>query len=217
MTCNTENEPNAVLFESIARDLMEKGYSINPQALPVSLASALRECLDRMEEQSYSSAGVGRGQAHQQDEQVRTDDICWITNDSPAGKQWLEWASGLQTHLNRRLFLGLFSFESHFARYQPGDFYQRHLDSFRGQANRVLSMVVYLNKDWSPDDGGQLVLYQGESDTTGIRVTPEMGTVVVFLSEEFPHEVLPADRERYSIAGWFRINTSSDSRVDPPR
>jgi len=27
---------------------------------------------------------------------------------------------------------------------------------------------------------------------------------VIFLSERFPHEVLPAKKKRHSIAGWFR-------------
>lgn len=39
---------------------------------------------------------------------------------------------------------------------------------------------------------------------------------MLFLSEEFPHEVLPASRERYSIAGWFRVNGNGAGRVDPP-
>ena len=37
-------------------------------------------------------------------------------------------------------------------------------------------------------------------------VLPELGTLVIFLSEDIPHEVLPAMRDRYSIAGWFRVN-----------
>ena len=148
---------------------------------------------------------------------VRSDEICWINDESEAGENWLNWASGLQQYVNRRLFLGLFSFESHFASYQKGDLYKRHLDAFKGQTNRVLSMVVYLNKEWSEEDGGELVLYQDEEDKTGINVLPTFGTVVVFLSEEFPHEVLPAQKERFSIAGWFRVNTSQKDRVDPPR
>ena len=35
-------------------------------------------------------------------------------------------------------------------------------------------------------------------------VLPRGGTLVVFLSDRFPHEVLPARRERLSLAGWFR-------------
>ena len=81
----------------------------------------------------------------------------------------------------------------------------------------MLSVVTYLNPGWQNADGGELVLYQDEQDMTGIKVAPLHGTVVVFLSEEFPHEVLPATRDRYSVAGWFRVNGSIDNRIDPPR
>jgi SM-20-related protein len=78
-------------------------------------------------------------------------------------------------------------------------------------------VVVYLNHAWSAADGGELVLYRDDADRDGIRVLPLLGTVAVFLSEAFPHEVLPAGRDRYSIAGWYRRNTSQPHRVDPPR
>jgi SM-20-related protein len=60
------------------------------------------------------------------------------------------------------------------------------------------------------------VLYKDDADKEGVKVVPLMGTLVTFLSEEFPHEVLPAARDRYSIAGWFRVNTSATDKVDPP-
>lgn len=204
------------LFEHIAQDLQEKGFSINPCALPAQLAETLSAHLQSMPEFKFEQAGIGRDQSHGLNNFVRKDEICWITGESEAGEQWLEWASDLQQYLNRRLFLGLFSFESHFAHYSPGDFYKRHLDAFKGQANRVLSLVVYLNRAWQPDEGGELVLYLNEEDAQGVKVTPSFGTVAVFLSEDFPHEVLPATRDRFSIAGWFRVNTSTADRVDPP-
>ncbi|MFB0911982.1 MAG: 2OG-Fe(II) oxygenase, partial [Glaciecola sp.] len=131
--------------------------------------------------------------------------------------QWLEWTGILRTYLNQHLFLGLFSFESHFSHYAAGSFYKRHLDAFKGEANRILSVVAYLNPNWQIGDGGELVLYKDEFDTQGLKVIPALGTLAIFLSEEFPHEVLPAKRDRYSIAGWYRINASSADRVDPPR
>jgi len=136
---------------------------------------------------------------------------------------WLSWTQSLQAFLNRRLFLGLFSFESHFAHYAKGDFYKKHKDAFKGEGNRVLSVVVYLNQYWSKQDGGELVIYPNQQSTSAViddhtvSVTPGFGTVVVFLSEEFPHEVLAAQRDRYSIAGWFRLNCSIDNNIDPPR
>ncbi len=205
-----------ILFQKIAVDLEQQGYSINPAALPFALGEALNAHLGVMNEEAFNDAGIGRGEQFLRSEFVRSDEICWITGESQAGRDWLQWAARLQQFLNRRLFLGLFSFESHFSHYRVGDFYKRHRDAFVGEANRVLSMVVYLNSAWGPDDGGELVIYQDDSDRQGVKVTPLNGTVVLFLSEEFPHEVLPTKRDRYSIAGWYRLNTSRSDRVDPP-
>ena len=205
------------LFERIALDLTTKGFSINPGLLPAELTEALWRHVLAMPDDQFSDAGIGRRRQYQLNQFVRSDSICWINGESTAGRDWLAWAGKLQSYLNRRLFLGLFSFESHFAHYRPGDFYKKHLDAFKGQANRILSMVVYLNPGWQPDDGGELVIYGEGIVEEGLRVTPAFGTVVVFLSEDFPHEVLSAERDRYSIAGWFRVNTSLPDRVDPDR
>ncbi|HEY8085443.1 MAG TPA: 2OG-Fe(II) oxygenase [Methylophilaceae bacterium] len=35
-------------------------------------------------------------------------------------------------------------------------------------------------------------------------ISPQGGTLVVFFSDQFWHEVLPAKRDRFSIAGWFK-------------
>lgn len=205
------------LFARIADDIRQQGYSICPAALPDALSQALLECQHAMSEEAFTRAGIGRGDDHLRNEFVRTDEICWITGESEAGAQWLNWTAELQTYLNRQLLLGLFSFESHFAHYRPGAYYKRHYDAFRGQANRVLSVVAYLNSGWTTAEGGELVLYQDDQDKDGVRVLPLMGSLAVFLSEEFPHEVLPASRDRYSIAGWFRVNTSIAGHIDPPR
>ena len=208
---------NEQLFSHISSDLTEKGYSIQVAALPPNLTDSLLQHVTVMSEHKFDAAGIGRKQDQTVNSFVRRDEICWINGDSDAGRDWLDWSSQLQYYLNKRLFLGLFSFESHFAHYGVGDFYKRHLDAFKGQNNRILSLVVYLNPNWALDDGGELVLYADEHDRIGTKVTPTLGTIAVFLSEEFPHEVLPAKRDRYSIAGWFRVNTSTAIKVDPPQ
>lgn len=204
------------LFGLIAQDIQRQGYSIRPGALPEALANSLFRYQQALAANEFKSAGIGRGEQYLENEFVRTDEICWITGETDAGEQWLAWSARLQRFLNRRLFLGLFSFESHFAHYRPGDYYKRHYDAFKGEANRVLSLVAYFNSGWVPANGGELVLYQNDRDKNGVNVVPLFGTLVTFLSEEFPHEVLPANRDRYSIAGWYRINTSVADRVDPP-
>lgn len=205
----------APLFRRIAEGLRGNGYVVCPGGLPPALCQALLAQLHATPGGRFAGAGVGRELDRTVNQFVRTDAICWITGESGAGEAWLGWAERLRAHLNRELLLGLFSFESHFAHYRPGDFYRKHSDAFRGEANRVLSLVAYLNPAWSAGDGGELLMYlDGEGGT--LKVTPALGTLVVFLSEDFPHEVLPARRDRYSIAGWYRVNGSRTGRADPP-
>lgn len=205
------------VFANIAQDIYAQGYCIQPMALPADLAEDLWAHVQQTGHHKFDAAGIGRGQAFLKNEFVRTDEILWINGDTQVGQRWLNWTEALKQYLNRRLLLGLFSFESHFSHYAPGDYYKRHMDAFRGQANRVLTVVAYLNPGWDSADGGELVLYRDVSDLQGVKVTPLMGTLAVFLSEEFPHEVLPAKRDRYAIAGWYRVNASVANRIDPPR
>jgi SM-20-related protein len=111
----------------------------------------------------------------------------------------------LRLALNNTLWLGLFSFDAHYALYPPGAFYRRHRDQFRGSAAssdvRVISCAIYLNENWTLADGGALRIYDGQRAR---EVPPAAGTLVCFLSERFEHEVLPATRERLALTGWFR-------------
>ena len=76
-------------------------------------------------------------------------------------------------------------------------------------------MVLYLNSDWQSGDGGELVICP-DSGLEGIHFLPSGGSLAVFFSEDFPHEVLETTRTRYSIAGWFRVNGTCGARLDPP-
>ena len=70
----------------------------------------------------------------------------WISGVSSSKLKWIIFCENLQKYLNRNLYLGLSSFESHFARYSKGDFYKQHLDAFKGEGNRIVLIVYYLNK-----------------------------------------------------------------------
>jgi len=204
------------LFTQIADDLKMQGYSINLSALPLRLGRNLFDYLSEMNKKKFHPAGIGRDSKQIRNDSVRSDDICWITGESNGEREWLQWIAKMQIFINRRLFLGLFSFESHFSHYAIGDFYQRHVDAFKGETNRILSIVVYLSPNWNEGDGGELVLYESANDLEGLKINPVFGTVVVFLSEDFPHEVLVTTKNRYSIAGWFRVNSSAKEQVRPP-
>ena len=124
---------------------------------------------------------------------------------TPAQTRYWQRIQTLRIELNRVLLLGLDELEAHYALYPPGARYARHCDRFRDDDARVLSSVLYLNPDWREEDGGALRLYLGAtSQNPPLDIYPYAGTLVLFLSTEFEHEVLPAMRERLGIAGWLR-------------
>jgi SM-20-related protein len=140
----------------------------------------------------------------------RGDFIHWIeaSHASTAEGAYLNVMEELQQMINQAFFLGLFELESHFAIYPPGAGYQKHLDQFIGKEERKVSCILYLNDNWHSDDGGQLRIYLDKKDEMRfIDITPQAGTLVVFLSSDFLHEVLPAKRERMSITCWFRTRS----------
>jgi SM-20-related protein len=191
-------------FEHIATALMDKGYCILPQVLPEAITLALTQRVTKLTDKQLSTAGIGRNDKHHLNTSIRNDETYWLTNENKIDKQYLDWMEQLRIEINQRLYMGLFKFEAHYAHYSEGAFYQRHLDAFKGKSNRVLSTLLYLNKEWQESDAGELLLY-GDNDTIIETVIPSYGKVVVFLSDRFPHEVLKANRDRYSIAGWFYI------------
>lgn len=205
-------------YDTVAADILRDGISIIEHALTDEMCMLLLTRITQLSDAQFIEAGTGRQQMHGINTQVRRDKIHWLSDSDLIERQWTQWTHGLQTHLNRSLFLGLFSYESHFASYEQGAFYKKHLDAFKGSANRVLSTVLYLNPNWQEGDGGELVVYDpANPEQVLTTVQPKFATLVTFLSEEFPHEVLPVKHQRYSIAGWFRVNGSHGMVVDPPR
>ncbi|MBR9856679.1 MAG: proline hydroxylase [Gammaproteobacteria bacterium] len=170
------------------------------------MVAALRHDLATLPPWELTPAAIGRARLQQTNEQIRTDKTRWLEGDTPIQRGYQAQMADLQLQLNRQLFMGLKDYECHYALYQTGDFYKKHLDAFRGRGNRRLTTVLYLNDDWQAGDGGELLVYAARGKTVTHRVLPQAGTLVCFLSEDFPHEVLPARRDRLSIAGWFRID-----------
>ena len=189
-----------ILVDTLAAD----GRCVTDQLFdPVLIAELYREVSRR---QDLSPAKVGRHQAHRSHHDIRRDKTGWLNGETLAQRQYLERMDTLREGMNRSLYLGLQEFEAHFSRFDQGDFYRTHVDALKGQRNRVVTSVTYLNAQWHEEWGGELVMYDGDGVEL-TRVLPYGGVTVLFLSEAFPHQVLPALTSRYSIAGWFRVNS----------
>ena len=190
-------------YEKIADALVLEGYIIIDNILGSKITRELKKFAES--QTHFKKAGIsGAGELHL-DSNRRRDSILWLNEDDSVQSDYLDFANGLKNYLNRTLYLGLSYYESHFSVYNEGDFYEKHLDAFRNSKNRVVTTVYYLNDEWNEEDGGELVIYDEEGAFLK-KITPNGNTLVVFLSDKFPHEVLPAKRKRYSIAGWFRVD-----------
>ncbi|MND69526.1 2OG-Fe(II) oxygenase superfamily protein [compost metagenome] len=200
-------------YQAVMDAIYTRGWVIVDDFLTAAEVDALRACLP----DEWQPAGIGREGLHQGNPEIRRDQIHWLDPSLGAPvADYLARMESLRLAANRNLMLGLFDYEAHFARYRSGDFYATHRDAFAGRSNRRLTSVFYLNNGWQPQAGGVLRVYDNDEQFL-MDVSPKGGRLVLFLSEEFPHEVLPASEERYSIAGWFRVNGNGAGRVDPPR
>ncbi|MBG6027342.1 2OG-Fe(II) oxygenase [Proteus columbae] len=196
----------AELLEQIA----EKGWCVWDDFLTPEAVQQLRACFDGDAQQ----ARIGRHENRLAETTIRSDKIRWLEPEmgTPV-EHYLMQMESIQRAVNREFYLGLFEYEAHFACYEKSAFYKKHLDAFKENVTRRLTTVLYLNEDWTKEDGGELVIYDLE-DNELATVAPKGGRLVVFLSEQFPHEVLPTYKERISIAGWFRVNGVRDNFLD---
>ena len=196
-------------LDHIIESIAGQGYAVVPEFFPASFISALREeALALQDKGKLKQASIGQAEHNQLDNRIRGDLIHWLDHDTQASttqQQFSATMEALREALNQHFYLGLFELEQHFAIYPPGAIYRKHLDQFRGNEERQVSCILYLNQDWKEEYGGQLRLYlDGEAAEPYIDTLPLGGTLAVFLSGRFWHEVLPASQPRISLTGWFR-------------
>lgn len=189
-------------FRAAAAAIERDGWYVSDELLDMTLVRALAsECLRMDALSKLKPAAIGR--RRRLATAVRGDRTHWLDGSfSNVQAAFLARMLALRDALNRRLLLGLQTFEAHYAIYPAGARYDRHRDRFRDDDARVLSAVVYLNEDWTKSDGGALRLYLPGGEHRDIL--PVLGRMVLFLSADFEHEVLAPGRMRTSIAGWFR-------------
>jgi SM-20-related protein len=201
----------------LALGLLTADYVLEPHFLSAAEVTELKKsALLRRAQGRFQDAGVGRGAQLTRANDVRRDQLSWLEASSLSTAEASLWArlEELKAAFNRELRLGLWELEAHFAIYPPGGFYRRHLDRFRDDDARVISIVLYLNEAWKPTDGGELRLFNVRPQIENsselaleqtLLIEPRSGSLVCFLSDSVEHEVLESfDHERFSIAGWFR-------------
>jgi SM-20-related protein len=189
-------------LKTAAAALATEGWCVLSGLMSAAQTRALTdECAAMHEARLMQPARTGAGRIASS---LRGDSTHWFPAVAMSAPQqaFTDHLDALRRALNRELMLGLVDCESHYAVYRPGAGYARHLDRLRGDDARVLSAVFYLNDAWQEAEGGALRLYLANG--THHDVYPQAGRLLLFLSAQFEHEVLPATRDRMSIACWMR-------------
>lgn len=174
--------------------------------LSVQLAADLRANLLALDaKEQLREAGIGNKARFKHNKAIRTDKIHWLdkNHDDIHENAFFNLIDDFVAYLNRTCYTGIVDYEFHYAMYESGSFYKRHLDRFKDNSSRAFTLIFYLNDDWQKDDGGELCVYL--PNETKI-ILPEIGKCVFFKSSELEHEVLLSHRKRLSITGWFKTN-----------
>ena len=207
--CSAKPSPMEELLDHISAEIYQKSYVIVDDFVDEQFRKALlKEQIGLVKEGKFRHAAVGKGGQKQVRTEIRSDEVLWMDADelTPLQAKYWEKIEEVRKVLNQRCFLGLRSFEGHFARYPVGSFYKKHLDQFQAVPHRVVTVILYLNDSWTAEDAGALRMYFPQEDGSELieDVLPLGGRLIVFLSGEIPHEVLSTNKERISITGWLR-------------
>ncbi len=202
MILSTELENST--FEALINCFLKTKVGVVDSFLSEELVLRLRQNLINLYEQDrMHPAGVGNGAKFHRDPENRGDQIFWLDrkHKSASENEFLDLIDSFVIYLNTTCYAGITGYEFHYALYDTGTFYKRHIDQFRSDQGRAYSMITYLNDNWQPENGGELCVYLDGKD---VRISPEGGRCVFFKSSELEHEVLPSKSPRMSLTGWLK-------------
>jgi SM-20-related protein len=198
---------NAVLlpiFNNLIDSFVEDRVGISENFLNTTLAAQLKENLLALyANDAMHLAGIGNDAVQAHDQLIRSDKIYWLdrAHNNAQENNFFDLMDRFVAFLNSTCYTGITGYEFHYALYEKGSFYKRHLDQFKQDRSRAYSMIIYLNTDWQESDGGQLCIYHADHIQT---IAPLNGKCAFFKSSELEHEVLVTHQPRLSITGWLK-------------
>ncbi|MBC7494607.1 MAG: 2OG-Fe(II) oxygenase [Flavobacterium sp.] len=194
------------IFNELIDSYIDTKIGITEHFLNDALAKNLKENLNILYSQKQLLyAGTGNEKLVLHDKLVRSDAIYWLDrkHNDPYENEFFDLMDEFVSHLNSTCYTGITGYEFHYALYEKGSFYKKHLDQFKNTDSRQYSLIMYLNDDWQEADGGQLCIHHHDRLQ---NISPNNGKSVFFKSSELEHEVLLTNKVRLSITGWLKIN-----------
>lgn len=192
------------IFDVLINSFIETKIGITSNFLSKQLSADLVNNLNSLYDNKHmQAAGTGNDSIAVQNKLVRSDVIYWLDrkHEDQYENAFFDLMDSFVEYLNSSCYTGITGYEFHYALYETGSFYKKHLDQFRNNESRQYSMIIYLNENWIEGDGGQLSI---SHDGTDYKIDPTGGKSVFFKSSELEHEVLVTNKPRMSITGWLK-------------
>ena len=190
-------------FDELVDSYLLNKIGISQHFLDESLAQNMNVHLRSLHaENQLKQAQIGNDSQKNLNKEIRSDKIYWLDriHDNAYENEFLHLIDLFIRHLNENCYTGITGCEFHFAIYEKGAFYKRHLDQFKRNKKRAFSMIFYLNQNWVEGDGGELCIYQLNQTQL---IQPLNRTCTFFNSADIEHEVLLCHQQRMSITGWL--------------
>jgi SM-20-related protein len=192
-------------FDVLIDCFIENKIGIADQFMSADMCKNLKNnLLALLADNKLKDAGIGNNAIVKKDKLFRTDKIYWLdrSHDNIFENSFLDMMDDFVLHLNATCYAGITGYEFHYAVYEPGSFYAKHLDQFANNNSRKYSMILYLNEAWQTGDGGELCVHHAN----GLQyISPTNGKGVFFASNIIEHEVLLSHKQRMSITGWLKV------------
>ncbi len=193
------------IFETLIDSYIKDKVGISEQFMSESLSANLKiNLLSLYAENEMQTAGTGNEVSILKNKLLRSDKIYWLDrkHENPYENEFFDLMDDFVEYLNKTCYTGITGYEFHYALYEKGSFYKKHLDRFRNDDSRQFSMITYLNADWKDGDGGELNIFH--IDGSEQKVQPNNCKSVFFKSSELEHEVIETNVPRMSITGWLK-------------
>jgi SM-20-related protein len=191
-------------FEELIAGFMTHKIGISDLFLNAQLATLLQAHIHKLNlAGQLKDAGIGNDSTQQHNKKIRSDKIYWLDkkNKQEDELQFMDLIEQFIDYLNRTCYTGINAYEFHYAHYDAGAAYHKHIDQFKNNSNRKYTCIAYLNDDWVEADGGQLWIHQNDLIQ---KILPTNRKAVFFESHLLPHEVTTTHRPRLSITGWLK-------------
>lgn len=196
------------IFDQLIESYIKDQVGVSDHILDPTLSKSLQVNLNALYSNSQlKNAGTGNDDLASINKLIRGDKIFWLDkiHHDQFEDAFFLLIDEFVSHLNATCYTGITGYEFHYALYEKGSFYKRHLDQFNTNKDRAFTVIFYLNENWVVADGGQLCVHN--NDTMQI-IAPLNGRCVFFKSSELEHEVLLTEKPRLSITGWLKTNSA---------